>query len=371
MILVAAGALTCFWRNFSGYYPYLEAATGICTYAPGDPHWEEPGLSGCFWTGYWTRFNCTSQCSNRRPDVFLRRSKSMVPNLLPYDVNKQKEHAASPRLPWQIVTIFIAQGIYAIFSGRKSPSQVRDSIFSLVSGKGRSPNRFRITVAAATALSVYLLSLGIFVGTPIIFILFIYWEEYFLLSYPVEATPSDVDQWSPWISTSFVIFAAIIARYHDHLLAAMKRQWKRLREITTFRQRGLLSKSSQYSLGWGKSGLPRSAVSDASLALPRIFPKTSRQTWYWTKGVLKPVLRELSGLFDWLRDPVKVSALTAPETESNNPTGNSVDHVELLDVDVEASGASASKTNKSGVRLLPLDLDTEIISNAPPLVLKP
>lgn len=69
-------------------------------------------------------------------------------------------------------------------------------------------------IAKCTAALIYVLAILMIFLSPMAFVMSVIINEILTHSYPVAELESAIGQWAPWISTGFVIAAAIICKFH-------------------------------------------------------------------------------------------------------------------------------------------------------------
>ena len=118
---------------------------------------------------------------------------------------------------WRFVPLILAQGTWAIIFGRRSPSEARSLLYTVI----RDMNAFGLRrepwnkqIAFWFAISTYLAALLILLICPTLFLLAILVAELFLRHLPQSDSANNIGAWGPFVSTTLVLLAALIARYH-------------------------------------------------------------------------------------------------------------------------------------------------------------
>ena len=117
-----------------------------------------------------------------------------------------------------IFPYIILQGIWTALFGRRSPHQIRDSVYlricELKVGHTDRGNQRRQRIAQVLGTLTYISALIIAVLCPILFILSIIVNELNLSDLPQGETYSHIGQWSPWAATAQILIAVAISLFH-------------------------------------------------------------------------------------------------------------------------------------------------------------
>ena len=121
----------------------------------------------------------------------------------------------------------LLQGIWTACFGRRSPIQVRDKVYLLL-----SQHRF-FTIGRAKqwkqwgskhyALMIYAWAVFIYVICPPLFVINLVANEIDISLLPQQETSKHIGAWSPWAATALVLIAAFIARFHNSGVSILKK----------------------------------------------------------------------------------------------------------------------------------------------------
>lgn len=115
----------------------------------------------------------------------------------------------------------IAQGLWAVLFGRKTPAQARHKFYAVLTSvrlrrrEGIPAGAWQVNVATCISLLAYLWALFILVLCSPLFIFNLVAGEIFLRPFPQSEDQQHIGAWGPWASTVLVLIAAIIAKYHN------------------------------------------------------------------------------------------------------------------------------------------------------------
>jgi hypothetical protein len=131
-----------------------------------------------------------------------------------------------------VLPYIICQGMWAIAFGRRSPSQTRDALYIYLRDGGKPashqhkprfdahPNRKRI--AKILALCTYAWALFVTViSMPVLFLTILALETY-INTLPETAALTSIDSWSTWAGTTLVLLAALISKFHNRAIGALR-----------------------------------------------------------------------------------------------------------------------------------------------------
>ena len=118
---------------------------------------------------------------------------------------------------WSIVTV-LAQGIYAISFGRRTPAEARAMLYK----------RLRLKLCGAklsksVAIFAYFWAVAVLILCPMVLIVNLVTIEIYLSNFSESDPLIHVGAWSSWAGTGLVLSAALISRYHGDAVKASKR----------------------------------------------------------------------------------------------------------------------------------------------------
>ena len=115
----------------------------------------------------------------------------------------------------------IAQGLWAVLFGRKTPAQARHKFYAIITSirirrrAGTAPAAWQVNFAALISLLAYLWALFILIICPPLFIFNLVAGEIFVHPFPQSENEHHIGAWGPWASTALILIAAMIAKYHN------------------------------------------------------------------------------------------------------------------------------------------------------------
>ncbi|KAI9802790.1 MAG: hypothetical protein M1833_001389 [Piccolia ochrophora] len=220
---------------------------------------------------------------------------------------------------WQFVLFFgMAQTLYLVLAGRRSPTEFRHAFFRLMLGKrlkeGRlRPKRYIYLGPAILASVIYLVAIVFLIAAPPLFVINIVITEYIHAGTLSEEEYNAVGQWAPYASALLAILAAVLVRYVDPWSAALKaifktlvlRPWNHMRgrtpspshtthpshdlPVMTHSAQPYNAEASDLELG---PASPSSIEKSASKSLPPTLAQLSSQpTMQYASTTPRPLLR--------------------------------------------------------------------------------
>ena len=137
-------------------------------------------------------------------------------------------------LDWWSLPFIVVQGVIAALFGRRDPREIRDLIYinlfmeHTVSHKPAWVRTQEGIVRAFAGLN-YLIAVAVVIFCPVLFIITLISQEFQIWThFPDSERPYSVGQWTPWVSTTLVILAALIARYHDRMIELICEFYRRV-----------------------------------------------------------------------------------------------------------------------------------------------
>jgi hypothetical protein len=140
-------------------------------------------------------------------------------------------------LVWSIFVIpyIILQGVMAAAFGRRTPTQARDALYIFVRD-GRRPQGslppansgvrpHRKLLAKWLALATYAWALFVTIICVPVLILSMFATESYLFGLPQSESATSIGSWSPWAGTALVLIAALISKFHNRFVAAIRGIW--------------------------------------------------------------------------------------------------------------------------------------------------
>lgn len=139
-----------------------------------------------------------------------------------------------------VFPFIIVQGIWTAIFGRRSPTQIRDTVYLFL--RDRRPLRSlgvnpRKLVAKLVALSVYLWALFVTIICLPVLIITIVAVETWLHRVPQAESANHIGAWSPWAGTALALIAVFIGRYERPFVNLLHRLRNGEQSWHDFRQR--------------------------------------------------------------------------------------------------------------------------------------
>lgn len=200
-----------------------------------------------------------------------------------------------------ITPAIILHFLYVITSGCRNPKETSDSLCVFSSGKKQS--RFqplRTSAAVCMALLVYVFGILFLIMTPLVFVPICFYNEMNILYLPQSESLSTIGQWSPCVSTTLIISAAIISKYGDTWHHCQRRFGCRLfpQRLSSHRQNPSTSRPFHSDDTPRKS--PARHIFPLFTKVPLIFHSTTQSLIHKIRDfhawVFDPIHRSLSNL---------------------------------------------------------------------------
>jgi hypothetical protein len=374
LVFVALASVLLATASPSGYL-YALLATPIPSQITCAPHGGLLNLTagqGNHKDGYRTTFqlteeffsqnNCLNPCGTpERGNAIFRDRGDLVPVpfsligsknfMTPRFFNSQRSNAKLyPKFLNEgalviCISFIIAQGIWAIFCGPRSPAEVRILLYRFVSrvqfrGDSKSvPSQARHIFAKILALFVYTSSVAATLASIPTFVLSILAAEWFLQSLPQSENENHVGAWSPWANTGLILIAAFITRYHA-TIRRMTRLSLLTRKKSTAKVRGQRSSRCReallhpgYTIWRGLFVTPSNYASDKASEITGAI----RKEWKETRSFWK--------------DPERCSAAyrtTSEASQGEQDEGTGLPSISRLsDISMTGFGLPKSSTEES------------------------
>ena len=130
-------------------------------------------------------------------------------------------------VPW----IFLESLILLSF-GRRSPREIRNLIYLKLFLRGPQFEQPMLVAVQDWAVRVFAVltygtTVAMFILCPFLFAALVTWAEWTAWMFPPDAEfTNEAGQWQPWVIAGLVIFAAMIAKYHDIAVSELDALWQ-------------------------------------------------------------------------------------------------------------------------------------------------